>query len=347
MDEEIVHKDAAFIVYVDEVKAHPNADRLVLARTGGWWVCTQPGVEVGNSRLFIPCDSCIPERWADEWGIKKYCQLVKAGPCEGMYRIRAARLRSIPSYGVLLPVPDDVPAKPGDDVSAWFQARKYETPAPKDQGQQRAEHPAFHRYFKMPNLKNEPFTFTPGELVRVTEKIHGTNSRVGVVDGAFMVGSHNVQRKAEDAGIYGAPLSLRCVTRLLEDYKAAKMNAILFGEIYGPGIQDMAYGAKEYRYAAFDLMVNGCYLPPDIFFEVMVRYEIPTVPTLYYGTFNQWAMDLLVDGPTLMCPPEENKSKFKGREGIVITSMGEAHSRRIAKMVSIDYLTRDSGTEAH
>jgi RNA ligase (TIGR02306 family) len=219
----------------------------------------------------------------------------------------------------------------------------------------------FHRYTDIQHYRKYRYLLPEGTPVRITEKIHGTNSRVGLlkVDGEwqFVAGSHKTARKKIDPegreSVYWYPLQqenvLQLLTELCNDWSAHPVNdVILFGELYGPGVQDLDYGvpAGEIGWRLFDISVNGRYLDWDQLWNLSFIAGIERVPTLYEGNFSPDLVDELTCGPTTVA--NDVKSRFKGREGIVITPMIEKTcciGRLILKSVSADYLDRKGGED--
>ena len=68
------------------------------------------------------------------------------------------------------------------------------------------------------------------------------------------------------------------------------------------------------------------------------------VPTLYVGPFSRDIVEIHTYGPTTLAEPKDIKSKFKDREGCVITPLVEQRirglGRVILKSVSADYRDR-------
>jgi hypothetical protein len=129
---------------------------------------------------------------------------------------------------------------------------------------------------------------------------------------------------------------------------------ILFGELYGSGVQDMHYGLAngEKRFIVFGLAVNGQIVDYDTQTKLLSAHNIPAAPLLYRGPFRAGLVESLTDGPTTLAPPEKIAGKFKGREGVVITPATERFSDLILKRccyksISADYLARDGGTDFH
>src|SRR5262249_25294364 len=158
----------------------------------------------------------------------------------------------------------------------------------------------------------------------LTEKLHGTNARIGLIqteDGpVWMAGSHNQRKKApaegELPGLYWLPLT-DPVKALLSAPRFEGRSVILFGQIFGAGVQDLHYGLannrKEFR--AFGLSVDGVYLDFDDFCTVCAAFGVPTVPLIHRGPFDADTIRQHTSGPTLVCEQKQI------REGVVIRAV--------------------------
>lgn len=199
---------------VEAVRKHPNADRMCIVKVKGWEVCAGRDDQTGETQfnpgdkcVYFPPDTAIPHALADRLGVTKYLTPLpkdEAGNRPEASRIRVARLRGEASYGLLMACENpDWPI--GHNVSEHYGAFKYEPPQPAQDGDAEKEHPAFHRYYDMENIRNFPTeVFQPGDEVVVTEKIHGMNCRLGLIKDtdengnpiwSWMAGSHDVRRK--------------------------------------------------------------------------------------------------------------------------------------------------------
>jgi hypothetical protein len=143
------------------------------------------------------------------------------------------------------------------------------------------------------------------------------------------------------------------VRALLRHLSDDEHSVVLFGELYGSGVQDMAYGLGQgiKGFRAFDIAVDGKYLGFDAKVDLFRRFGVESVPHLYRGPFSWEAVEEQTYGPTTLCPPE-SAGKFGGREGCVVTPVVERYDadlggsgRVILKSISADYLARKGGTE--
>jgi RNA ligase (TIGR02306 family) len=228
----------------------------------------------------------------------------------------------------------------------------------------------FHKYAKIQHWANYPDIIEDGEQVVVTEKIHGKNCRVGMcmepdnkgeMKWNWMAGSHGVQRKEFDhkdrLSEYWYPLLDDNIMDLIlylkneAEWPEPKHSIIVFGELYGEGMQNMHYGTKN-GFRVFDISINGKYLDHVDFIYANAKHGVEIVNILYTGPFSRQVIEDYTSGDTTMCPLDE-AGKFKGREGIVIKPVkGRDHqnwrehnciSRVIFKSVSADYLGRKDG----
>ena len=105
----------------------------------------------------------------------------------------------------------------------------------------------------------------------MTEKLHGTNARIGSIAGTTR-GGHTACNASvppdpqTSPPRYWFPATLEPVIALLNALKEHHRQVILFGEVYGSRIQKLDYGQKRgVSFAAFDLYVDGKYLEYDAF----------------------------------------------------------------------------------
>lgn len=355
---------------VEEIATHPNADRIERVRVKNWWcIASKNFFKVGDKAVYVPPDAVLPEALAERWGIAKYCvplgRDISGNRPPGL-RVRASRFRGVSSFGTIQPV-DDQNWDIGMDLIEHYGITKYEPPLKASDGDAAPSAPAFHEYTSIENLGNFPGVLQEGETVVVTEKIHGTNSRVGLVlhpdkkAGGFtwqwMAGSHGTRRKEfNDKGVrskYWFPFKengtvedcpMRRLLRDVQQQKNAQTSVIVFGEIFGSSIQDMTYGQHTLAYRVFDIAIDGNYLDSDEQLRILREFHplgILAVPHLYVGPFSMVKANELVDGPTTIAKAEEIKEPFKGREGIVIKPFKERFDPLLGGRVILKYISAD------
>jgi RNA ligase (TIGR02306 family) len=357
------------VVRINEILSHDNAEKLEIVRFGGWQIVSGKGnYTIGSTALHVPPDAMVPKTLADQWGVSAYLSWRK-DTTKG--RVKAIKLRGISSYGFL--APNDTNAEIDTNLAEQLGIEKYEEPIPvgMQSGQQARNHPFFHTYTDIQNLRNYPDKLDYVEPLVVTEKLHGTNSRIGWVasntdDGGIVlekaVGSHRTQRKLEEPGVYGLPFTLygealdKALARILvmmehPDFgKGEKVQSVIFfGEIFGPGVQDLTYG-KEKAWRVFDIAVNGHYFPWPHLKDVCEEFGIPLVPHIHSTFYNFEELCALAQGETVLNPGQI-------KEGIVVRPCVERTwgngdrdpnpKRQIFKLISDGYLLRKNGTEHH
>jgi RNA ligase (TIGR02306 family) len=340
---------------VAAVEPHTNADLMEVCVVKGWRVCARKGqFQAGDPCVYVPPESVLPVELSGRIGVTKY---LSRG------RVRVARLRGEPSYGLIMK-PDSPDWAVGLDVAGLLGITKYEPPPEVIDGESLPGHPGFHRYTDIEHYRNFPDVLVPGEDVVFTEKIHGKNCRLGFVrtdDGwEWMAGSHNQRRKELDAkerrSQFWQVLTEPVRELLRHTAGAGGESAVLFGELYGSRIQDLEYGLAKgaIAFRAFDLSVGGKYVGHDDLAGLCGRFGVEQATVLFRGAFSPEAVEAHVSGPTTLCAAEE-AGAFPFREGIVMRPTrerlaafgGQDMKRVVFKAISFEYLERKGGTEYH
>jgi len=200
------------------------------------------------------------------------------------------------------------------------------------------------------------------DYVVITEKIHGANFRAvySSLDERLFVGSRTTW-KSPTQHIFEPGLLNFIQYRLgwkkpteitlsnwwldaakkypgIELFCRANPDCILFGEVYGAGIQDLTYGLQEQSLVAFDIFERGAYWSWSEVHAACLQYGIPSVPILYKGIYSENAVRAYIDGYTLL-----GSNPKQIREGCVIRTDGlPLTMRKILKAVSSAYLERSN-----
>jgi hypothetical protein len=257
----------------------------------------------------------------------------------------------------------------GKDLMEKLGIYKYEPPArPVQLSSGRKikykDNPNFGIYYKFPNIKNVTGMFTDEDRVQITRKIHGTNARYGIVkkrnlslwdkvkkfvrladewiEYEYVYGSHNVEKGSDSQGFYDTDVWRTIADKYdikdklwtyvkLHGPSVIGSGVVLYGEIYGPGIQkNYDYGLKDIEFIGFDFVENGEYQNTFRTKHVIANvFNLPHVEELYIGP---WLQELqtkfLYDGiPGTKVP----------HEGVVIKDVsGNRH--KVAKVINPDYL---------
>jgi len=313
---------------IEKVLPHSNAERLELAHIKGWQ-CVVPKAryQAGDLVTYVPVDSVLPAELAERLGVTKY--LSKG-------RVRCAKLRGEPSFGLIIDRENDGWTL-GTDVREHYGIEKFIPPIKLSAGDADVPHALFDSYTEIENMRNFPAVFVPGEPVIVTEKIHGTNCRIGLIvengEPIEMAGSKQIRRKrpAEMASdLYWFPWTLAGARELLREVtlgpRGAKQ-AILFGEVFGR-VQSLRYGlVNALAFRAFDLLIDGKYVDSDEFKSLCEQFGIDVVPSVFEGPFDLQTIRDLSDGPSLISGADHI------REGVVVKPVKERTDPKIGRVI--------------
>lgn len=312
------------VTTIEALKPHSNADSLELAQVLGWQLVVRKGeYQVGDRIVYFPIDTLLPLEVSERFGVTKYLS---------RQRIRCAKLRGEPSFG--LAVRPDQDWLLGENVAEFYGAKKYEPPVRVTAGDAEADHPLFVAYTEIENMRNFPDILEEGESVMLSEKLHGTQCRVGLIEGELMAGSKQLRRKrpVEDrfaSNTYWFPLSLEPVRTLLEELGRDHRQIILFGEVYGSKIQSFHYGLRgSIGFRAFDLLLDGHYMDWPDFLALCARYGVETVPVLATIPFDLAEVKRYSEGKTQLMEQDAHI-----REGVVVRPVRERHDPRVGRVI--------------
>ena len=179
-------------------------------------------------------------------------------------RVKAIKLRGVLSQGIVYPAREGWVE--GQDVAALLGVHKWEPPAPPAHMNGVCYAAGLDRCMRydIENFKAYPEVLVPGEPVVFTEKIHGTWCQVGYLppamidsEGHLVVSSKGLAAKGlafrPDAPENAGNLYLRVARGLEIDRRISEVFVaelaeghpiFVLGEVFGAGVQDLAYGAK-------------------------------------------------------------------------------------------------------
>jgi len=366
------------VVRIGAITKHPNADTLSLTEVEGCPVIIRTeDFKEGDLAVYLPIESLISE--TAPW-VKAHAAHLKFK--NGIHRLKAVRLRGIFSMGMVIPISvavylpgcswlvragkdlDRVYDALGMDLAEKLGVTKYEEPeeilpepraaAPKTVlqriigffrrllGLQRKTRPRVFPVYGVSHYRKSKGVLVPGEEIVVTEKIHGTNFAAAYHKKRFIVSSHKVVRGSEDNSVYWKIARAAGLEELLRDELPGY---VVYGEIFGPGVQDMTYDIQpgQLGFAVFDLydIEAKRFLEEEEFRDTVEDLGLPTVPVLYQGPYDPAIVEPMADGIS-----EVSGGGF--REGIVIKPVESNGRGRIAlKLVGETYLLRKGGTERH
>jgi len=357
-----------YLARINEIKPIPGADNIEQAIVGGWNCIIQKGQYTeGGLVIVATTDAVIPQEISDTMNVTNYLrkgQRVRTVKLKGVY----SECLIIPLMYLTFSSKSNKKIEEGMDCMDILGIHKYEPPAIQIQlasGRKIKYHqnPNFGVYYKFPNMKNVPGIFSEVDNVQITRKLHGTNARYGIVKKSklslwdkirkffgnewieyeYVYGSHNVEKGSDSQGYYGTDVWRTVaenfnIKQKLWDY--VKLHGhdeigngvILYGEIYGPGIQkNYDYGLDKLSFAGFDIVYNNEYLSTfRAKYIIENAFRLPHVPELYVGPWSQEVQDEyvfnnFVDGTKIP------------HEGIVVKHVS-GERNKIAKVINPDYL---------
>lgn len=386
---------------IENVEDHPAADRLSICTILGYRAITAKvpvdhfspdnpdGVryvhryQPGDLIVYVPEAAVVPHdllKEYDYWSEEKDKGMLagKAGD-----RVKIIRLRGIYSQGLVWPAErriavfgghDVYHIKAGDrsasvtegeDVAEFFGITKYEPPVPSAMNGDCAGIAEFACNYDFDSIQRWPDFFEPGEPVSVTEKLHGTFTRI------------SYRRNYEDERLFGENKNIAIASKglggkgivfidteknragnvyvraAIENGLIEKIEAIadhygndsldIFGETFGPGIQKFHYGLAKPAFRMFDIRSDFVFDSPADRHWVAINHEIAEVPILYEGPFDINEIERVRDEPTTFAGSKNI------REGVVITATGDQAQREhggermrpILKAVSPAYLLKE------
>lgn len=193
----------AYVVRVKELRPHSNADRLQIATFFGNDTCVSLDTKIGDLGVYFPSDGQVSVEFAEA------NNLVRKKDAEGnnvggymdpnKRNITAIKLRGERSDGIYLPIAclesfgDITTLKEGDTIDVFngheickkyiprrqHSNRDYSTSGHKTHKNKKnlEETPYFAEHVDTPQLRFCMETFKPGDVICLTEKVHGTSSR--------------------------------------------------------------------------------------------------------------------------------------------------------------------------
>jgi len=357
-----------YVGSINEIKSIDGADNIELVVVNGWNAITKKGeYQIGDLVVIATTDAVIPQELSDSMGVTGYLrkgQRVRTVKLRGVYseclimnKNVIPQLRNFPTL------------TEGEDLMELLGVFKYEPPVTQIQLSSGKKikykaNPNFHVYYKFPNLKNTPNLFNEDDDVSITRKLHGTNARYGIVKKSrltiwdrvkrlfgnkwvefeYVYGSHNVEKGSDSNGFYSTDVwrtigeKYNIEQKLWDFVKNDKNNSlvkktgiVIYGEIYGPGIQkNYDYGLDELKLACFDVTFDGKYQGFFMEKSVFEVLELPQVELLYFGKWSKEEQDKYVFNNYI------DNTKVP-HEGVVVKSInGDRH--KTAKIINPEYL---------
>lgn len=372
---------------VNSVSDHPNADRLSLNKVDGFTVISNKHEDgshryhVGQPVIYIPENALVPEELLRHgyWNEEKNIGYL-AGPLGN--RVKPAKLRGIVSEGIVFPVtllnsthvieyklfdktlgfvpigeavgwedPDPLDVSHAETLGIT----KWEPEIPSSMSGDVFNASGVTMNFDVENIKKNVGAIEDGENVVMTEKLHGTNCQIVIVndredenfiDGKYVVASKGLGAKGlafkNTEENRKGNLYVRTFLKEIDKFKrfdtffsnAKKVHFI--AEIYGKGVQDLGYNLNEPRLAIIDIFIDGVPMDYVELQNTVDHMGLDLVPVLYSGPFSEEALETHTKGTTSI-----NGAHVK--EGVVVKPVIERRNdngRVHYKSINEAYLLR-------
>lgn len=350
-----------------EMQKHPNADTLSVVQVYGYTCVVRTEDWQGVKRAaYIPPDSMV------KVALPEFNFLLKDAKADGKARIRAKKLRGVVSFGLLVPVADD--AELGADYAERLQVEHYEPEIHGGGGQKGvfvkgevAPGPNLTApKYDLENFRRYSRLLNDCEMVQITEKVDGTNSRYVYYDGQMYCGSRltwkreypdwsyitmefllNAGQTPENAAITleklndkKAPQSLWWQilreTPELEQFCRDNPGVVVYGEV--AGTTNCIKYCESNHFAAFDILKDGKWMHCKEAREF--GSTLPWVPLLAETEYSFDKVCDLAEGSSVW----DKVTRSVIKEGCVVVPLEERYDHRLGrvklKCVSGSYLEK-------
>lgn len=171
-------RQLARVVAIDDVIAHPNADKLSIAIIGGWQVCVKLNeFKKGDLALYCEIDSLVPVDIPEFNFLEDRKDSLKVFGERTYSRVKTIKLRKELSQGLLVPIPRqlETPVEDGDDLTQVLGVLKYEKTISKSMASIEPNYSWYHRlalWIRGPEIESLPFP----DFLRKSEESRVQNS---------------------------------------------------------------------------------------------------------------------------------------------------------------------------
>ena len=338
----------ASIQMIHDLREHPNADSLLIAKILGWDVVVSKndGYKVGQNVVYFEVDSFLP--CVEEYEFLRKSSY-KNSPILGEgFRLKPIKLRGVISSGLIMPIEvcfkDCMPINEfnlGEDVTELLNIKKWEEPEVAQIGgdfvgkrQGWVEHSDETRIQSEPGLLDE---FDDYEYY-ITTKYDGSSHYIAIdEDDVFHFGSHNYELKPieKQGGFYNFIKDNELIRRLYKIKQLFEAKRVyVIGEWCGMGIQKNKLQLQKPYWYPFTVNVDGQRLGLDMMKDVVATLRLKMVEVEEIGK-NLKSRYPTVDD--LLERASENRMHvYPGEcEGIVIRPVEPVYSEILGKDLSM------------
>lgn len=263
----------ASIQVISEIKEHPNADSLLIARVLGWDVIIskKDGYKVGDKVVYFEIDSFLP--CVEEYEFLRKSSYKKSPILGEGFRLKPVKLRGEMSYGLILPIEvcfkDCMPLPEmdfeiGEDVTELLNIKKWEEPEKASLGgDAKGKRPYWIEKSDETRVQSKPELLQEFSNVPyyITTKYDGSSHFIGIdTENNFHFGSHNLELKPTDkkGSFYQFIVENHLEEKLTFLKKECGWDTVyIIGEWCGQGIQKNRIELKKPYWYPFTFNING------------------------------------------------------------------------------------------
>lgn len=290
----------AYVAKLQNVRRHPNADRIQLASVLGNQVVIGLEHQDGELGVYFPIDGQLSQEFCEKNDLIGYVDEQgnkKGGFFDHKRRVRAQKFRGEKSEGFWCPLSTfsylDYSFKEGEsftEINGHAICNKYYTPQTLRQLQQRGSARRKSEYF-LEHVDTEQYRFCKkdiqnGAVVWVTEKLHGTSGRVGyllddvklpwwkqMINKFYPVfpakaytrlnGSRRVVLQENHVGYHGSDKFRLDLTENLQLHRGETIYFEIVGYVNGAPIMQQNIGDRDLQKTFGDRMIYSYGCNPD------------------------------------------------------------------------------------
>ena len=328
---------------IETVWAHPNADRLELAKLQGLafqFVIAKGQYKPGDDVLYFPLDSELPSEIHTKMGLTGKL----AGSLKN--RVKTVKLRGEISQGVvgsLSLLPESLHSGTPAEITAFFGVTKYDPPPIISTSGDLVSLPEGYSVYDIEGADRfgDMLGLLKAQECVVLEKLEGTNFSVAIdVAGQIHVNQRNhsiIEKDGPENLYWKAARESGLIDWLKSQCSASPQNLCVYGELCGPKIQSNIYSLPSHTVYVFDVKREFNWVPWN---EVeALSLPAPLVPVLFKGY-----LDAFLGGRSVQ-QASNGQSTLSAvlQEGIVIKPLAAEQrvlgfGRLILKQRSPEYL---------
>jgi hypothetical protein len=273
----------AIVARLTNVGPHPNSDRgLQVAQASGYSVVVGPEQKEGDIGIFFPTDGQLHEDFAKANDLQERIdpatgKKVGGGMFKANLRVTAQSIRGVKSYGFWIPLSSlsYIPYLDFGGLVEGFEfeslkdgyghdipiCRKYLTEATREASNKKAHGSTkatkwFPMHVETEQWRHENDRATDLSLLTITEKVHGTSHRFGLV----------WEERAQRLSFWDRIRRRRAKRELVSVYMSGTRRVILGS---ADDVQDYEFPGEKYRAVAVQRFIGKLWQGETVYFEIV------------------------------------------------------------------------------